>query len=116
VLFTGCFNTQPKTVSSATILIKTPAMKYYDKGFVSKYNDHLNVQIFSAGTSILSLDIYDDKICKDSFRCESSSSFNKKFLDESYKKNFLKELFNQDKKEIIHRDRKNNILIKIIKD
>lgn len=91
-------------------------MKFYDRGFISKYDDHINVQIFSAGTSILTLDIFDDRICKDSLQCQSSSSFNKEFLHKSYKKNFLKELFSQNKKQTIFRDKQNHILIKILKD
>jgi hypothetical protein len=115
-IFFGCANRQPKLVSSATILIKTPTMKFYDKGFISKYSDHINVQIFSAGSAILNLDIFDDRVCKDTFSCETNSSFNKKYLDKSYKNTFLKELFSENKKQIIHRDKKNNILIKILKD
>lgn len=91
-------------------------MKYYDRGFISKYENYINVQIFSAGTAVLNLDIYEDKICKDNFQCQSSSSFNKEFLHKSYKKTFLKEIFSQDKKEIVFRDKKNHILIKVKKD
>jgi len=116
LLFVGCSFTQPKVVSSATILIKTPTMKFYDKGFITKFKDYTKVQVFSAGTSVLSLKIYDNQICKDTFSCQSLKSFNKEFLDKSYDDGFIKELFDKEDKEIIHRDKKNKILIKIKKD
>jgi len=94
-------------------MIKTPKMKFYDKGFITKFRDYTKVQIFSAGTSVLSLKIYDNQICKDTFKCQSLKSFNN---DKSYKDTFIKELFDNEDKEIIHRDKKNNILIKIKKD
>jgi len=97
-------------------MIKTPKMKFYDKGFITKFRDYTKVQIFSAGTSVLSLKIYDNQICKDTFKCQSLKSFNNEFLDKSYKDTFIKELFDNEDKEIIHRDKKNNILIKIKKD
>lgn len=74
------------------------------------------MQILSAGTSVLSLKIYENQICRDTFECQSLKSFNREFLDESYEDNFLKELFEKEDKEVTHRDKKNNILIKIKKD
>ncbi len=116
LIFTGCSFNQAKIVSSATILIKTPKMKFYDKGFITKYNNYTKVQILSVGTSILSLKIYDNQICRDTFKCQSLKSFNNEFLHESYNDDFIKELFDSEDKEIIHRDKKNKILIKIKKD
>lgn len=91
-------------------------MKFYDKGFITNFKDYTKVQVLSAGVSVLNLDIYEKQICKDTFKCQSANSFNKEFLHESYKSNFLKSLFDKEEKEIIHRDKKNNILIKIKKD
>lgn len=91
-------------------------MKFYDKGFITKLQNYTKVQIFSAGTSILSLKIYDNQICRDTFKCQSLKSFNNEFLHKSYDDDFIKKLFDKEDKEIIHRDKKNNILIKIKKD
>lgn len=91
-------------------------MKFYDKGFISKFSDYTEVQILSAGVSVLKLKIYEDKICKDTFQCQSSSSFNKEYLNKNYSDDFLKKLFDNDKKDITHRDKENKILIKIKKD
>ena len=97
-------------------MIKTPKIKFYDKGFISKYDNYTSVQILSAGTSVFNLKIYDNRICRDTFKCQSLKSFNKEFLDKSYEDNFIKKLFDNEDKEITHRDKKNNILIKIKKD
>ncbi len=91
-------------------------MKFFDKGFISKYQDHTEVQILSAGTAVLKLKIYENQICRDTFECQSLESFNNEFLHPSYDKNFIKELFENNDKEISHRDRINKILIKIRKD
>ncbi len=91
-------------------------MKFYDKGFIQKFPTYTKVTIFSAGVTILELKIYEDKICKNLFACESLKEFNEKHLASSYEDGFLKELFEKDEKNITHKDSKNNILIKIFKD
>ena len=74
-------------------------MKFYDKGFITKYTNHIQVQIFSAGNAVLNLTIYEDRICTSTFECLSPSSYNEQNLHNSYPKNFLKNLFeNSDKK------------------
>jgi hypothetical protein len=60
--------------------------------------------------------IYEDKICRTTFKCQDLESFNKENLVSSYPNNFLKELFERKEKEIVHRDKQNDILIKIIRD
>lgn len=116
-MFTGCTSKlEPQTTSSATILLKTPQMKFYDRGFIFKFKDYTQVQIFSAGTAILDLKIYDDKVCKSTFECQDLKSFNKENLTSNYKDNFLKELFEKQEKEVIFKDKENNILIKILRD
>jgi hypothetical protein len=116
-LFTGCFSTnEPQLTSSATILFKTPQMKFYDKGFIFKYNDYTQVQVFSAGTAILDMKIYNDKICRTTFKCQDLKTFNKENLSASYPDNFLKELFERNEKEVVFRDKTNDILIKILRD
>lgn len=107
---------QPTLSSSATILLKTPALKYYDKGFITKYDNYTQVQIFSAGISILNLKLYEDKVCSDTFSCLDNKSFNKQYLHKSYEGPFLKKLFEKEDKNIVFRDRENRILIKVKRD
>lgn len=115
-LFIGCGAKKPQLSQSATILIKTPAMKFYDKGFITTFNNYTQVQIYSAGQTVLDLQLYDDRICRTTFECQSASSFNKEYLHSSYEANFLKKLFEKEDKNIVHRDKANRILIKIKKD
>ncbi len=91
-------------------------MKFYDKGFIYNYSDYTQVQIFSAGVAILDMKIYEDKVCKSTFKCQDLKTFNAENLSASYEDTFLKKLFNKKDKEIIHRDSENGILIKIRKD
>ncbi len=91
-------------------------MKFHDKGFIFKYKDYTQVQIFNAGVAILDMKIYEDKVCKSTFKCQDIEVFNKENLSSTYPKNFLKNLFDKEDKEIIHRDSENGILIKIIRD
>jgi hypothetical protein len=91
-------------------------MKFYDKGFISKFENYTQVQIYSAGKTVLDLKLYENSICKSTFECEDSTEFNKKYLHSSYEENFLKALFEENKKETVFKDTKNKILIKIQRD
>ncbi len=115
-IFTGCATKNIIKSNTATIVIKTPTMKFYDKGFINYYDDHVYLQILSAGNVVLDLKVYEDEVCKDALRCMSSNEFNKQYIISSYEENFLYKLLTQNKKEIIFRDRPNGILIKILKD
>lgn len=116
LLLSSCAQKQVISSVSATILIKTPTMKFYDKGFISKFENYTQVQIYSAGKTVLDLRFYENKVCKSSFECENSKEFNNKYLHSSYQENFLKTIFDNNKKETVFRDKENNILIKIKKD
>ncbi|AXK49706.1 hypothetical protein CRU87_09265 [Aliarcobacter trophiarum LMG 25534] len=91
-------------------------MKFHDKGFIFKYKDYTQVQIFNAGVAILDMKIYENKVCKSTFKCQDIESFNSENLSSSYPKSFLKNLFDKDDKEISYKDSENGILIKIIRD
>ena len=60
--------------------------------------------------------IYEEKVCRTTFKCQDLATFNKENLSSTYPNNFLKELFERNQKEVIHRDKQNDILIKIIRD
>lgn len=115
-LFIACASKAPQVSKSATILIKTPKMKFYDKGFISVFPFYTHLQIFSAGSLVLDLKVYEDRICKSTFECLSPKAFNTEFLHSSYEKDFFKKLLEQKEKKIVFRDKNNHILIKITKD
>jgi len=107
----GCAPKQPLESKSSTIIIKTPTMKYYDKGFIFYYKNYVQVQLLNLGNVILNLKIYEDKICQGIFECISSKEFNKQYLHESYKEDFLYRLFLN--KQINYKDKQNKVLIKV---
>jgi len=109
--FTGCSQKQPIKSHSAIILFKTPTMKFYDTGFILKYNDMIELNMLEAGNSVLHLKIYKNKICSSTFKCLTSKEFNKNYLNEKYNDNFLYNLFSKDK--IYFKDKTNHIFIKV---
>ena len=67
-------------------------MKFNDKGFIFKFKDYTQVQIFSAGVAVLDMKIYEDKVCRSTFKCQDLATFNKENLSSTYPDNFLKAL------------------------
>jgi hypothetical protein len=86
-------------------------MKFYDKGFISKYPNYINLQIYNAGSVALNLDIYKDRICQSNLECVDAKDFNKQYLSKEYSGDFLYNLFSKSK--IYFKDKKNKILIKV---
>lgn len=111
ITFWGCSQKVPNLSRETIVIFKTPVMKFYDRGFVNVYDNHINLQVFEVGKLALNLTIYKDKICQSTFQCLSGEEFNKKYLHPSYKKDFLYNLFS--KNEIYHKDKQNNIFIKV---
>ena len=57
MLYTGCATKKPIYSKSSTVIFKTPNMKFYDKGFITKYDDFIQLQIFNVGNLVLDLKI-----------------------------------------------------------
>ena len=110
ILITGCLNT-PVVSKSAIIIFKTPSLKFYDRGFITTYDDHIHLQVYNAGQVGLNLLIYKDRICQTTFKCQDSKEFNKQYLSGNYSSDFLYTLFLKQK--IYFKDKKNKILIKV---
>lgn len=111
-VFIGCGSKQPIHSKSALVVFKTPFMKFYDKGFITKYNNHIHLQIFSAGTTVLDIKVYKDKVCQSTFKCLNGTDFNLKHFNSNYPSNFLYDLFTKEK--IYFKDKEKGILIKVI--
>ena len=114
MLFIGCASKVPIKIASATILFKTPTMKFYDKGFINRYDNYIELNILNLGKSVLYLKIYKDEICQSAFKCIPSKEFNLNYLNENYKDDFLYELFS--KENIYFKDRENSVFIKVKHD
>ncbi len=114
LLFIGCSQKQPQKSKSATVIFKTPSMKFYDKGFITYYDNHIHLQVLNIGKVVLNLKIYDTQICQSTFKCLDNHTFNERYLDKSYPDTFMMDLFRQDK--IYFKDKPKKIMIKVIKD
>ncbi|TLS70744.1 hypothetical protein FE243_02485 [Aliarcobacter thereius] len=91
-------------------------MKFHDKGFIYKYKNYTNIQVFTAGNIIFDANIYEDEICTGKFKCMSLKEFNKNNLSSEYNDNFIKKIIDEEQKESYFKDQKKGILIKIIRD
>ncbi len=111
---TGCSQKQLVSSRSATIVFKTPSLKFYDQGFIERYEDSVRLTILNLGVVIADMTIYKDKVCKNFVLCYDGDVFNDNFLNKSYAKDFLYTLFTQD--DISFKDPENGILIKVIYD
>jgi hypothetical protein len=91
LLFFGCAQ---KTVYNSSqayyIVIKNPKMSIADTGFIKKNEDALNVQVFSASTPLLELEV-SQNICINSL-CLKAKRFNKEFFGTSHYETFINEL------------------------
>lgn len=91
--FSGCALKDIKEQKSKFIVMKTPEIKFADMGFISISDDKLNIQIYSSGEAVLSLNIYKDKICSGLFQCMDKKSFNKKIFHQRYPDDTLENIF-----------------------
>ena len=112
--FIGCSYKQPIYTKSATIVFKTPTIKYNDKCFIERYDDNVRLTILDLGVVIADMKIYQDKVCKNFLMCFDADRFNEKFLDKSYEKDFLYNLFIRE--DIYFKDREHGVLIKVMYD
>ena len=64
---------------------------------------------------MLSLKIYEDRVCQSTFKCISSEAFNDEFLDKSYPNSFLKDFFSGKEirlKDTIYKKEHKKVLFK----
>ncbi len=92
-IFTGCSIKQPIQQKSAFITLKTPEIRYADMGFVSEYAGNLKVQIYSNAQPVVSLNIYQDRICMSLFECMNKIDFYRKVFHASYPEDTLEHVF-----------------------
>jgi len=77
--FGGCSVKHDIMLSSPYLItLKTPEMAFSDAGFLNQANNYTQLQIFSAGTAILNLEMQ-ERICLDGV-CLDALDFNKRFF------------------------------------
>ena len=116
IFIIGCAPKTPQFQTTFEILIKSKQFKYNDKCFISKFDDHLKLQIYNAGVVLVELEVYDEKICKN-YICVSSKAFNAENFGENYKNDFLKNILSEAlNSDVNFEDKENKIKIEITKD
>lgn len=63
-----------------TIFFSTKNFKFYDLGFIKTYANSTSLEIFNAGSALLKMDCYPNKICLNS-KCYSKDSITRFFFD-----------------------------------
>lgn len=75
--------------SPKSILIKTESRAMHNSGFVREYRDRVEVLIYSVGSGLFRMSIYEDVVCIDR-KCTKNESFYESFFKTKYPKNLLK--------------------------
>lgn len=115
IFFGGCSLKSPSKIENYDVAFKTKNLKFNDKGFVSKFDDYFQLQIYNAGFVAIELKIYKDKVCKGLFACQDSKQFNLEQFGSGYKDDFLFDLLSKmDDTGINFKD--NGTIIKISKE
>jgi len=72
------------------ITIKTPQMAFSDTGFLNQGDNYTQLQIFSAGSVLLNLEM-SERVCLDG-SCLDKLSFNKRFFGTEHYENILSDI------------------------
>jgi hypothetical protein len=78
---------------SAFIVLKTPAMKYADQGFVYEKPDEVKVEIYGSGQALFSLWMRKDSVCTGTLSCMGREVFNKNVLSPYYPPDTIEAIF-----------------------
>ena len=128
---------------AATIIFKTPKIKFADAGYVRSNDDLVTLELFSAGQAVGKFEI-ENLVCVEGEGCMRKSSFNAEYLSAYYPDNLMENvlrskpiyegmnlelsdhgyqqyienekvsiIYKVSNKQIYFKDRKNSILIKI---
>ncbi len=68
---------------AATIIMKTPKIRFADTGYVRSNEDVVALELFSAGMAVGKFEI-ENLVCVDGEGCMRKSSFNEEYLSEHY--------------------------------
>ncbi|WP_457593219.1 hypothetical protein [Hydrogenimonas sp.] len=93
LLLTGCAPKYYEKPQPALIVLKSPALKYADMGFLYRGKQRIKVQIYSAGRPVFTLSI-GKRVCVDS-KCMSEKEFYRKYMHADYPPGTLASIFSK---------------------
>ena len=93
LLLAGCATTalKPASTQAVNFTVISPLTRTSDAGFMRKFKNQTEVQIYASGISILSLVLKGDKICMNG-ACDDELVFNKKFFGTEHYRGLLGEI------------------------
>lgn len=93
LLFTACSIKTPLSSKAINFMVISPIVRFSDAGFMHKYLNETNIQIYNSGVNILNLIIKKDKICMNG-ACEDELVFNEKFFKMQHYRGILNQILN----------------------
>jgi hypothetical protein len=145
LLFGGCVAKPFTTSDAATIVLKSPKLKFADAGYLRSSEEMVALELFSAGQAVAKIEV-GNLICVEGEGCMRKSSFNAEYLNAQYPDTLMENIlrskpiyggknlrrsehgfeqmimddtveiaYRVTTKQIYFRDRKNRVLIKIKK-
>ncbi|MCI6989011.1 MAG: hypothetical protein MR902_05495 [Campylobacter sp.] len=90
ILFAGCVQKTPQSSTGLKFTIISPMVKISDMGFLHRYKNEINLQIYSSGVSVLNLYLK-EKVCMNG-ACDDEMVFNSKFFKREHYRGFLGEI------------------------
>lgn len=90
LLLAGCATTalKPASTQAVNFTVISPLTRTSDAGFMRKFKNQTEVQIYASGISVLSLVLKGDKICMNG-ACDDELVFNKKFFGTEHYRGLL---------------------------
>jgi len=93
LLLQGCGEPPKLKGESAMIVLKTPAMRYADMGFVYESPSEIKVEIYGSGQALFALRITPKSVCTSRFACLDKKSFNARMLSAYYPEDTIERIF-----------------------
>lgn len=91
LLLSGCGARPYVKTDVATIIMKTPKIKFADTGYVRSNNNLVALELFSAGQAVGKIEI-ENMICVEGKGCMTKSSFNAEYLSAMYPDDILENI------------------------
>lgn len=90
LLLAGCATTalKPASTQAVNFTVVSPLTRTSDAGFMRKFKNQTEVQIYASGISVLNLILKGDKICMNG-ACDDELVFNKKFFGTEHYRGLL---------------------------
>ena len=90
-MLAGCAKIAPQKTNAVNFTVVSPLTRTSDAGFMRKFKNQTEVQIYASGISVLSLVLKGDKICMNG-ACDDELVFNKKFFGTEHYRGLLGEI------------------------